>query len=345
MDESPTTTTLQPNCDSLDDFMGRQVKRLMREEDNNNAAGISSRLPLPLLPLPRHEVMTAETTARLRVKQQLSPALRQKQPAAVIVLRCKQGQNSDGARSSVTSSDGDDVSPKTDADADEDDPVGGLSDPFAGLENGFDDPALLQHSMDHLMECDDDDEEDDDRDAEDESDEDCSDILYRCDLCSQRFQLLDFLKHQEVHKDDFPYQCPNSPCSMKFKTQSELRAHRRVSHKSSSPNSQVQDSTDVTSRFVCPHCKKGFHLLAGLKDHLVTEHLHGRPHSQQQHHQGNLQQQQTTTSATAIPATMVNSALRPPSEITSPASASATSTSPHQASHSTELTSECLSNA
>ena len=38
MDDWPTTT-LQPNCDSLDDFMGRQVKRLMREEDNNNAAG------------------------------------------------------------------------------------------------------------------------------------------------------------------------------------------------------------------------------------------------------------------------------------------------------------------
>ena len=258
----------------------------------------------------------------------------------MIVLRCKQGQNSDGARSSVTSSDGDDVSPKTDVD--EDDPVGGLSgDPFAGLENGFDDPALLQHSMDDLMDCDDDEDDDDD---EDESDEDCSDILYRCDLCSQRFQLLDFLKHQEVHKDDFPYQCPNSPCSRKFKTQSELRAHRRVSHKSASPNSQAAQettTTDVTtSRFVCPHCKRGFHLLAGLKDHLVTEHLHGRPQEvqqQQQHQQqGNLQHQKTIT---AIPANMASSALRPPSGITSPASTSTTSTSPHQASLSAELTS------
>ena len=334
MDDWPTTT-LQPNCDSLDDFMGRQVKRLMREEDAA-AAGMGSILSsrLPLLPLPRHEVMAAEATARLR-SNSARPELRQKQPAvaaaaAVIVLRCKQGQNSDGARSSVTSSEGDDVvSPKTDVD--EDDPVvGGLSsDPFAGLENGFDDPALLQHSMDHLMECDDD--EDDD-----ESDEDCSDILYRCDLCSQRFQLLDFLKHQEVHKDDFPYNCPNSPCSRKFKTQSELRAHRRVSHKSTSPSSQLQDSTDVTSRFVCPHCKKGFHLLAGLKDHLVTEHLHGRPNNQQQQ-QGNLQPQQTTTSATAIPATMANGALHPPSGITSTPSASTTSTSPHQASNSAKF--------
>ena len=67
MDDSPPppTTTLQPNCDSLDDFMGRQVKRLMREEDASS--GLSSRLPLPLLPLPRHEVMTsAETAVRLR---------------------------------------------------------------------------------------------------------------------------------------------------------------------------------------------------------------------------------------------------------------------------------------
>ena len=68
MDDSPppppTTNALQPNCDSLDDFMGRQVKRLMREED---ASGLSSRLPLPLLPLPRHEVMTSpETAVRLR---------------------------------------------------------------------------------------------------------------------------------------------------------------------------------------------------------------------------------------------------------------------------------------
>ena len=68
--------------------------------------------------------------------------------------------------------------------------------------------------------------------GEDESDEDGSDdILYRCDLCSQRFQLLDFLKHQEVHKDDYPYPCPSAPCPRKFKTQSELRAHRRISHK------------------------------------------------------------------------------------------------------------------
>ena len=44
--------------------------------------------------------------------------------------------------------------------------------------------------------------------------------------------LLEFLKHQEVHKDDFPYQCPNDSCKRKFKTQSEFRAHRRVSHKS-----------------------------------------------------------------------------------------------------------------
>ena len=64
MDDWPTTT-LQPNCDSLDDFMGRQVKRLMREEDASS--GLSSRLPLPLLPLPRHEVMTSpETAVRLR---------------------------------------------------------------------------------------------------------------------------------------------------------------------------------------------------------------------------------------------------------------------------------------
>ena len=323
MDDSPPpppppTTTVQPKCDSLDDFMGRQVKRLMREED---AAGISSRLPL--LPLPRHEVMTAEATARLR--QQQGAALRQKQqptPAAVIVLRCKQGQDSDGARSSITSSDG--VSPRTDVD--EEDPVGGgLSDSFDGLENGFDDPALLQHSMDDLMECDDDEDEDDD--IADESDEDCSDILYRCDLCSQRFQLLDFLKHQEVHKDDFPYQCPNSPCSRKFKTQSEMRAHRRVSHKSASP--QVQDSTDVMSRFVCPHCKKGFDLLAGLKDHLVTEHLHGRAQNQQHH--GNLQHQQTPSSNAATSATMANSALRPPTGISS---TSTTSKSPHQVFHS-----------
>ena len=73
--------------------------------------------------------------------------------------------------------------------------LGGGDDPFmAGLENGFDEAALL----DNLMDCgDDDDDCEDDVEGEDESDEDGSDdILYRCDLCSQRFQLLDFLKHQ-----------------------------------------------------------------------------------------------------------------------------------------------------
>ena len=72
----------------------------------------------------------------------------------------------------------------------------GGDDPFAGLDNGFDEAAL---NLDNLMDCDDDEDdcEDDMEDGEDESDEDGSDdILYRCDLCSQRFQLLDFLKHQ-----------------------------------------------------------------------------------------------------------------------------------------------------
>ena len=86
-------------------------------------------------------------------------------------------------------------------------------------------------------------------------------------------------------------------------------------------------AADVTSRFVCPHCKKGFELLAGLKDHLVTEHLHGRSLQQQQ--QGSVQHEQATTSTT----------LRPPPGISSPASAPAnTTTSLHQASSSAELT-------
>ena len=59
--ESPSTTTTT-TVNSLDDFMGRQVKRLMKEED------VSSRLPM--LPLPRHEVMTAEAASRMRLQQQ-----------------------------------------------------------------------------------------------------------------------------------------------------------------------------------------------------------------------------------------------------------------------------------
>jgi hypothetical protein len=56
-------------------------------------------------------------------------------------------------------------------------------------------------------------------------------ILYECDLCGGKFQLLEFLKHADVHADDLPYACDNRKCDLKFKTLSQLRQHRRSSHK------------------------------------------------------------------------------------------------------------------
>ena len=58
-----------------------------------------------------------------------------------------------------------------------------------------------------------------------------NETVYNCDLCGQKFGLVDFLKHQRSHVNDSPYKCSQHGCKRKFKTLSEFRAHRRVSHK------------------------------------------------------------------------------------------------------------------
>ncbi len=67
---------------------------------------------------------------------------------------------------------------------------------------------------------------------------------YRCELCQKRFPFMEFLRHQESHKDDLPYTCAGPSCGhLRFRTQSEVKAHRRQAHKtlstSSSPSSAV----------------------------------------------------------------------------------------------------------
>ncbi len=82
-----------------------------------------------------------------------------------------------------------------------------------------------------------------------ESDADgSSNIMYKCDLCQKRFRLMDFLRHQDTHKDDLPYTCPSSVCgNLKFKTQSEFRSHLRLSHKASSTSTSISTSSSSTT--------------------------------------------------------------------------------------------------
>ncbi len=87
-------------------------------------------------------------------------------------------------------------------------------------------------------------------------------IMYKCDLCEGRFPLMEFLKHQEAHRDDLPYSCPSPACgSLKFKTQSELKTHRRINHKTTttttarSPGGSLHGSKIATTN-TCLHCNQ-----------------------------------------------------------------------------------------
>ncbi|TRY75643.1 hypothetical protein TCAL_12142 [Tigriopus californicus] len=105
-----------------------------------------------------------------------------------------------------------------------------VTDPFAGLDQGSVNPCLLTNDDSMLTNSM---PEDADLNTAMETNQNGEDeIQYKCELCGERFRLLEFLQHQTLHKDDAPYQCSNENCLKKFKTQSEFRAHRRVAHKS-----------------------------------------------------------------------------------------------------------------
>ncbi len=279
-------------------------------------------LPFPctagLMPLPRHELVDEKNEGKgvspLVGFTDQKPKPGQQQPAAVIILRYKTAAGSCGDTNDSSSCSGSALSPPSSsspfgASNKPQEDVGdqamvGLSNDLTGenrlaikrcslsdegdgglIENGF---TNFDESAD--MMCDASDDEDEDN----EDEEDAEDILYKCDLCGQRFHLLDFLKHQDVHKDDSPYQCPNPTCGRKFKTQSEFRAHRRMSHKSNgtlaatsaigygvAAQGRKEQHEACKSRFVCPHCKKGFNFLANLRSHLSREH----PQKQHQQHE------------------------------------------------------------
>ena len=64
--------------------------------------------------------------------------------------------------------------------------------------------------------------------------------VYSCELCGLKLGLVAFLKHQRSHVNDFPYKCSQTGCKKKFKTLSEFRTHKRVSHKPRMKNSSYR---------------------------------------------------------------------------------------------------------
>lgn len=121
-----------------------------------------------------------------------------------------------------------------------------VKDPFAGLNQGSVNPCLLTNDDSIVAKsCRMSDDSDLNTAMETNSNVE-EDIQYKCELCGERFRLLEFLQHQTLHKDDAPYQCSNENCLRKFKTQSEFRAHRRVAHKSLASSSKTPPGTLVT---------------------------------------------------------------------------------------------------
>ena len=107
-------------------------------------------------------------------------------------------------------------------------------------------------------------------------------------MCGQKFGLVDFLKHQRSHVNDSPYKCSQHGCKRKFKTLSEFRAHRRVSHKprNNKNNSHKTSSSSVSAaptmvtmsagnsnknhNYLCTQCQKCFKSVGSLKTHMIS---------------------------------------------------------------------------
>ena len=103
--------------------------------------------------------------------------------------------------------------------------------------------------------------------------------VYSCDLCGLKLGLVAFLKHQRSHINDSPYKCTQTGCKRKFKTLSEFRAHRRVSHKprgvqKHNSGSRATGSSGKNGKsnhsYFCTQCQKSFKSVGSLKTHMIS---------------------------------------------------------------------------
>ena len=81
--------------------------------------------------------------------------------------------------------------------------------------------------------------------------------------------------------NDSPYKCSQHGCKRKFKTLSEFRAHRRVSHKprnnkknshktSASAPATTNNNNNKHHNYLCTQCKKCFKSVGSLKTHMIS---------------------------------------------------------------------------
>lgn len=89
--------------------------------------------------------------------------------------------------------------------------------------------------------------------------------LYACELCEFKTPILSRLKnfHEKIHSNDKNCKCE---CGKSFKNVKQLRNHSQI-HKKKLKGKILKSSTDVTKKFQCLNCQKGFSSESGLYIH------------------------------------------------------------------------------